>query len=332
MKERAAVLSSRIRLARNLKDTRMPLKMNEEDCKYIRDKVKTIILNNRTDLEFQSLSDISELDREVLAEQRCISKDLIRKYEISSFLTNEKKDLTIMINEEDQIRIQALSEGIDIWEAWTKANEIDDLLDQNLDYAYDSHFGYLTTCPTNTGTGLRASIMVHLPFLTMDNYIEKIASSIGRIGVAIRGLYGEGSESMGAIYQISNQMTTGESEEDIIRKIRAIVTQLIYRESVSRRKMIRNRKTEIEDKIFRAYGILKNSRILDLKESMNELSYLRIGVILELIDLDEKVLNDLAVLTQPANIKKRIGKPSSESDLNIKRAEVFRNILSEQEV
>lgn len=331
MSEKAAVLSSRIRLARNLKDMRMPVKMNGEDFKNVEYRVKAAVQSDREDMEFHSLSEMDELERNILAEERRISRDLVRSSDVSSFLINKEKNLTVMINEEDQIRIQSLSDGLNLKEAWKNASEIDDTIDKYLDYAYDSHFGYLTACPTNTGTGMRASVMVHLPFLTASKLIEKISNSVGKIGVVIRGYYGEGSNPIGAIYQISNQTTSGESEEDIIRKIEAIVTQIVYKETLARRKIIRSRGTEVEDRIFRSYGVLKNSRILELKESMDLLSYLRIGVVLGLLDIDKKVLDDLAVITQPANIERAAGKGKNHAELNKKRAEIFREALSEQE-
>lgn len=327
MNDKASILSSRIRLARNMEDFNMPVKMSEIEAREIKNRVKDALEKESVDFESFDVKDLSKVELDQLIENRVISKELTFTPEISSFLVTSDGDATIMLNEEDHIRIQAIKPDFDLWEAWEDASKLDDLIDRNTDYAFDSEFGYLTTCPTNTGTGLRASVMVHLPFLTAIGGVSNLASSVGKVGVVIRGYYGEGSEPYGGIYQISNQTTLGNSEEDIIRKVEAISTQIIYRESLARRKALQENELLIEDKIFRAYGILKNSRILELKESMDHLSALRVGIYLELLDIEKKTLDDLTMMTQNANIVKQLNRIDI-NEINKKRAELFREQLA----
>ncbi len=327
MNDKASILSSRIRLARNMEDFNMPVKMSEIEAREIKNRVKDALEKESVDFESFDVKDLSKVELDQLIENRVISKELTFTPEISSFLVTSDGGATIMLNEEDHIRIQAIKPDFDLWEAWEDASKLDDLIDRNTDYAFDSEFGYLTTCPTNTGTGLRASVMVHLPFLTAIGGVSNLASSVGKVGVVIRGYYGEGSEPYGGIYQISNQTTLGNSEEDIIRKVEAISTQIIYRESLARRKALQENELLIEDKIFRAYGILKNSRILELKESMDHLSALRVGIYLELLDIEKKTLDDLTMMTQNANIVKQLNRIDI-NEINKKRAELFREQLA----
>lgn len=327
MNDKASILSSRIRLARNMEDFNMPVKMSEIEAREIKNRVKDALEKESVDFESFDVKDLSKVELDQLIENRVISKELTFTPEISSFLVTSDGGATIMLNEEDHIRIQTIKPDFDLWEAWEDASKLDDLIDRNTDYAFDSEFGYLTTCPTNTGTGLRASVMVHLPFLTAIGGVSNLASSVGKVGVVIRGYYGEGSEPYGGIYQISNQTTLGNSEEDIIRKVEAISTQIIYRESLARRKALQENELLIEDKIFRAYGILKNSRILELKESMDHLSALRVGIYLELLDIEKKTLDDLTMMTQNANIVKQLNRIDI-NEINKKRAELFREQLA----
>lgn len=326
------VFSTRIRLARNFKHMKMPLKMKKEDFFIIEESLSEIIEKKMDNMFFIKLRDLAENDRNTLFEERRISKELLKNYDKSSLIMNKTKDIVIMINEEDHIRIQAFEDGFKLKEAWEKASNIDDIIEQSLDYAFDKKFGYLTSCPTNVGTGLRASVMIHLPFLTANGLLGKIANSFSNIGIEIRGYYGEGTKPIGSIYQISNQTTIGESEEEIIRKIQAIVEQIIYKEQFYRRKTIREKGIQIEDKIFRSLGIIKNSRLLSLKESIDILSYLRIGILIGLLNINKEDVDKLFIMTQPANIQKKLSGELNELSIDKRRAEIFRNILKEWEV
>lgn len=326
MNDRASILSSRIRLARNIEDINMPSKISKGESFEVKETVKRALENENKEYDSYDIKSMSKLDLDELIEKRVISKELTYTPEVSSFFITKDEEATIMVNEEDHIRIQVIKPDFDIWEAWEEASKLDKLIDKNANYAFDSEFGYLTTCPTNTGTGLRASVMVHLPFLTAIGGVSNLASSVGKVGVVIRGYYGEGSEPYGGIYQISNQTTLGNSEEDIIRKVEAITTQIIYRESLARRRALQENEVLVEDKIFRAYGILKNARILELKESMDHLSALRVGLYLEILDIDKELLDELTILTQNANIVKHL-KRIDINEINKKRAELFREKL-----
>lgn len=325
--EKATVISSRVRLARNIKNSKMPVAMSIEDARVVEETVRAA-MQDRRDFEYYRVEELDPLERRKLVESRIISKELISKPKISSFFLNKDNSITVMLNEEDQIRIQSLVKGLDLNSAWDKAEEIDDFLASQLEYAFDDDFGYLTACPTNTGTGLRASVMIHLPFLTAGGHIDRLADSIRKIGITIRGLYGEGSKPIGSIYQISNQTTLGESEKDIIRKIEAIVKHVIEKEDEAMDIFLQRRRIELEDRVYRSYGILKNARLLSVKESMELLSDIRVGVNLGLIDFDIEKINELTISTQAANVQRLAGDEDSEQKRNIKRAEIFRENFS----
>lgn len=324
--EREIAISSRVRVARNIKGRLFPGNMGRDEGQSVRDKIKEA-MSEHPEFRYQDMDKTKNLDRTVLVEKRLVSKELLKRPEISSFLINEEEDITVMINEEDQIRIQSISKGLDLESAWEKCSAIDDLLESNLDYAFDEEFGYLTACPSNTGTGLRASVMVHLPILLGNGLVSAIMHSVGRVGITIRGIYGEGSKSIGNLFQISNQTTLGETEEESIEKLKNIVSQIISREKQAREILLKNNRVELEDRIFRSLGTLTNARIITAHEAMKKLSDIRMGVDMNILDLDIEKIDKLTIGVQPGNIQKLMGEEMSEYRRDIKRAELLRSEL-----
>ncbi|MFA5524349.1 MAG: protein arginine kinase [Tissierellales bacterium] len=328
-KEKDIVLSSRIRLARNIEGAKFPHLMTVEEAKKVIKNVEDAIISNNeipeNEFDLYEIDKLSPLERNIFVEKHIISPSLLEKPNGSAFLLSKDTRVTIMVNEEDHIRIQVLLPGFNIEEGWKVASETDDLLESNLRYAFDERFGYMTCCPTNVGTGLRASVMVHLPGLVLTGYINQVLQAVSKIGLTVRGLYGEGSSALGNLFQISNQTTVGESEEDIIQKLRSIVLQIITKERYAMLSLLNNRKVEIEDKVFRSLGILQNSRIISSKESMELLSNVRMGINMNMIkNVDLNTIGNLMIETQPANIQNQSDYELTVGERDIKRSEIIR--------
>lgn len=326
------VVSSRIRLARNLEDINFPQMMSKEDAEQVISKVRDSILSSNSiltrEFDFYKLDKISPVDRNVLIEKYLISYSLTDKPEISGFLLSKDEKITIMINEEDHIRMQVILSGLRLEEGWDLCSKIDDVIEERLRYAFDEKLGYLTSCPTNIGTGMRASVMLHLPALVMTGYINKVLQAVTQIGLTVRGLYGEGTNAMGNLFQISNQTTLGETEEKIIEKLKNIVLQIIDKERNTRKNLFNNKRVEVEDRVYRSLGVLQNSRIMSSKEAMKLLSDVKIGVDMGIIQgIDGNVINKLIINIQPANVQKFAGKELSNRERDIKRAELIRERL-----
>ncbi|EOD00642.1 protein arginine kinase [Caldisalinibacter kiritimatiensis] len=326
------VVSSRIRLARNLEDINFPQMITKEAAESSTQRIKDAILSSNSvltrEFEFKRLREISELDRNVLVEKHLISHTLLERPQIGSFLLSKDEKVTIMINEEDHIRMQVLLPGLRLEEGWDLCSKIDDVLEERLKYAFDEKLGYLTSCPTNVGTGMRASVMVHLPALVLTGTINKVLQAVTQIGLTVRGLYGEGTNAMGNLFQISNQITLGESEEKIIEKLKNVVLQIINKERKAREKLLNSNKVQIEDKVYRSLGILKSARIISSKEAMKLLSNVKMGIDMGIIDeVDKEEINKLMITVQPANIQKRAMKELTQFERDIKRAELIREKL-----
>lgn len=332
-KEKDIVISSRIRLARNLSDKKFPQFMSNEEGKKVIDMVNASVKQSKDSIlqgfDFYDLNSVSPLNRIVFIENHLISPRLIERPQISGFWLKNDEKITIMINEEDHIRIQVLLPGLNMEKGWEICSEVDDEIEANLDYAFDEEFGYLTSCPTNVGTGLRASVMVHLPCFVITGNINTVLQAVNQVGLTVRGLYGEGTEAMGNIFQISNQVTMGDSEKEIIQKLNNVVMQIITKERDLRRALLDKRSIEIEDKVYRSLGILKNSRIISSKEAMKLLSNVRMGIVMGIIkDIDINVIDNLMIESQPASLQKHFKNELSTKDRDIKRAEAIReNII-----
>lgn len=325
------VLSSRVRLARNLSDYPFPIAMDDEGARRVKAQVRDSILKSNTvlcrDFEYTDLEKTTPLDRLALVERHLISPDLAKNYRRGAVLLSRDERVSIMVNEEDHIRIQAIFPGLQLKEALDLADKIDDVMEESLKYSYDEELGYLTSCPTNLGTGLRTSVMLHLPALVMTDQIKNVLANLNKIGLAVRGIYGEGTEALGNIFQISNQITLGQDESEIVENISGVTKNIISSERYAAAELYRNNKMRIEDMVYRSYGILKNARILSSEECMKHLSNVRLGKNLGIIKA-EIPINELLVYIQPGNIQKIEGKELSPFERDVARAAYVRERIN----
>lgn len=324
------VMSSRTRLARNL--DRLPFshwadkKQQESVLSAVLDAAKSV--NYLKDALYIRLKDVNEVDRYFLVERHLMSPEHTKDVEFKALIVDPKEIVSIMVNEEDHLRIQVLQSGFNLMEAWRIIDAVDTELSRKLSFAYSTKWGYLTACPTNTGTGLRGSIMLHLPALVFTGQIGKILQATAKLGLNIRGLYGEGTEASGNIFQVSNQVSLGRAEDDIIDNIERIINQIISREEATRRTINAKNRDALVDRIWRAYGTLKSARIITSNETIALLSAIRLGVDLGIVkNLDRRMVNELLILTQPSHLQKLEGKVLSANERDMKRAELIRERL-----
>lgn len=323
------MVSTRVRIARNLKKYPFPNKISKEDASSVCEEIKNSIFKSNSALsdefEYLELANASPVSIRALTEQHFISPDLA-KSRYGGVLINKDKTMSIMINEEDHIRLQVILPGFNLKEAWETADRVDDLIEENTDYAFDEELGYLTSCPTNLGTGLRASVMMHLPALTMTGEISNIIASAGNLGIAVRGIYGEGSEALGNLYQISNRITMGLTEAELIEKVSNVAKQIEEYEQKSRAGLMKNNQSILSDKVWRSYGILKYSRKISSKESKSLISNVILGKALDIIKEPVNFpLIELMVKTEPAVIADSLEMSAEERD--IKRAQLIRDSI-----
>lgn len=326
------VISSRIRIARNVRSQPFPMLATNQQLKEVLDGIVQVVsdqaLAGIDKLELIPLAQLNELERRVLVEKHLISPNLANESRNGAVILSENESISIMVNEEDHIRIQCLFPGFQLQEAWQQASRIDDIFETHLDYAFDEKYGYLTSCPTNVGTGIRASVMMHLPALVLTQQINRILSAITQVGLAVRGIYGEGSEATGNLFQISNQITLGQSEDEIIDNLYGVAKQIIEHEKAARQKLLQESRIRIVDRVMRSYGILSNAAILDSKEAAQRLSDVRLGIDLELIsDVSGNVMNELMVMMQPGFLQQYSGEKLSADERDIRRAELIRERL-----
>jgi protein arginine kinase len=317
------VISSRIRLARNLADFPFVRRCTEHDRaaveRTVREKLRTC--DKFSNLLFLNVTTMEAVDRQFLVERQLISRELAESSGARSVAVDPREQYSLMINEEDHLRIQLMKSGLDLQSAWQQINEIDDLIESRLSYAFHERLGYLTACPTNVGTGMRVSVMLHLPALVITRQIEKVFSSLQKISLAVRGLYGEGSQAMGDFYQISNQITLGRSEEDLLRQVGDVVPVLIDYERRAREYLVRESQQDLHDRVSRAFGILCSAQTISSEETMHLLSSVRMGVNLGLIrDVEMPTVNQLFIQTQPAHLQKIRGVELGTADRNVERA------------
>lgn len=327
-KEKDIVISSRVRLARNIKGLPFATMITEEDSKKAVKLVQEALINQEepiTSFNKVEAQDLNTNEKRMLVEKHLASKEWSKNEDAAVFIRNDDY-VSIMVNEEDHIRIQCILDGFQLRNAFDMANEIDDLLEEKIRYAFDDRYGYLTACPSNVGTGMRASVMIHLPSLTLGNQMNDLIQTLARFGITIRGIYGEGSQSLGDLYQISNQITLGLSEETIIRNLHSVIKEIIKRERNVRNEMLINNRVYLEDKVFRALGILENARTITVEESMKLISLIRLGADLELIKKDILEINRLMLSIQPGILSHTYGIPISNK-LDNTRAEHIRRIL-----
>ncbi|AOZ93327.1 protein arginine kinase [Paenibacillus crassostreae] len=329
-------ISSRVRVARNLQHIPFPLLATSEQSMEVLDRLSDMekydSLKSLGTFYMLPLDDIAPLDRKVLVEKHLISPSLANESEHGAVILSEDESISIMINEEDHLRIQCLYPGFQVREAWEKATVIDDIFEAHIDYAFDDTRGYLTSCPTNVGTGLRASVMMHLPALVMTQQINRILSAVSQVGLTVRGIYGEGSEAVGNIFQISNQITLGQTESEIIDNLHSVVLQIIEHEKNARERLLKESKLRMTDRVRRSYGILSYAEMLDSKEAAQRLSDVRLGMDLGIIEgTSTSVMNELNVMTQPGFLQKTFGEAMNTEERDVYRAKLIREKLSPQQ-
>lgn len=324
------VLSTRIRLARNLRDVPFTHRAREEQLQGVLASVTSAAQQSGSlrDGLLLRMSECTPIERQVLVERHLVSHELGDGARPRGILVAPDQRLSLMINEEDHLRLQALTPGFQLAEAWSLADRADDELDPSLEFAFSEEIGYLTSCPTNAGTGLRASVLIHLPALVLLEEIQQVLKSVMQVGLNVRGLYGEHSEVMGNLFQISNQTTLGRSERDSIESLERVTRQIIETEERARERMVRDARVQIEDKVWRAYGTLRYCRSVHAREVINLCSAVRLGVAMNLPGLCAlRTLNELLVFTQPAHLQRAHGGELSPAERNIVRAQLVRERL-----
>ena len=324
------VMSSRIRLARNLADYPFIRRCNDIDKANIESTVRERIVTNAelNRLSFINVAELSLLDRQLLVERQLISRELANSEGARSVAIDQPEQLSLMVNEEDHMRLQVIKSGFDLDGAWELINHLDDQIESKVTYAYNPQLGYLTACPTNVGTGMRVSVLVHLPALVITKQIEKVFRSAQKMNLVVRGLYGEGTQAMGDFYQVSNQVTLGKSEKDLIYLVDDVICKVLKYERMAREVLINEKQNDLFDKVSRAYGMLRSAQQISSEETMHLLSRVRMGVSLGLIgELEIPDINQLFLQTQPAHLQKIHSSELDTDERNIERANYLHDQL-----
>jgi protein arginine kinase len=325
------VISSRIRLARNLDKLPFPHWANKKQGEQVLNNIvgAVNIVGYLKGTTVFRMAELDSVDKQFLIERHLMSLEHAQKTENKALIVDSDEIVSIMVNEEDHMRIQVMQSGFNLFEAWNIINQIDDSLAKVLNFAFSSEWGYLTACPTNTGTGMRGSVMLHLPALVMTRQIDRVLAAIAKLSFTTRGLYGEGTQASGNFFQISNQVSLGPSEQEIIDNINSIIRQIIEQEAQAREIMMSKSMALLEDRINRSLGILKSARIITSQETIELLSMVRLGTELGIIkNVSRSRLNELFIITQPAHLQKIEGKKISSEQRDIKRAELIRERLN----
>ena len=325
------VISTRVRLARNLKDYPFPCRLSTQDKEKIIEKVKSAIENSNSpiskDFSFIRMSELTPQQGVSLVERRLVSPEFISESQGRALLLSKDESISIMINEEDHIRLQVINNGLSLEDTYDIADKLDTLLDENLDFAFDDKLGYLTQCPTNLGTGMRASVMLHLPALEKSRAIGRIAGNLSKLGLTIRGAHGEGTEPNGALYQLSNQVTLGISEKAAIENLKNITMQLISQENQARTRLCSS--IDIQDAISRSLGILKSALVISHDEALKLLSNVRLGIVSgQIKDVSTETVDKLMLSVEPATLSVNLNKNLSPHERDIERAKILREALS----
>jgi len=326
------VMSSRVRLARNIAGAAFPGTAKKPE------RLKTLLsiqpaiqkLPQMANSFASAMEEFSALDKQILVERHLISREHAARGAGSGLVLNHDETLCVMINEEDHLRMQSLRPGLQIRHCWEEIDAVDSELEKNLNYAFDDELGYLTACPTNLGTGIRVSAMLHLPGLVLDEQINPIIQSVNKLGLAVRGLYGEGTEALGNVFQVSNQMTLGEAETTIVERLEKVVAQIIEHEKNARARLMEKRpkRKSLFNHIGRAYGVLANSHIISSKETMNLLSLVRLGIDQGFFpDANRGLVDELFIITQPGHLQKQHAEKLSTEERDFLRADMLRERL-----
>ncbi len=324
------VLSSRVRLARNVKGMPFPGWAKKPDRVRALELVRPSVegLPQMADSFSESMDNLTVLDKNILVERHLISREHAAKNAGSGLVLNREESLCVMINEEDHLRMQALRPGLQLRQAWHAIDQVDSKLEKKMEFAFTPTLGYLTACPTNVGTGIRVSAMLHLPGLVLAEQINQIIQAVNKLGLAVRGLYGEGTEALGNVFQVSNQMTLGETENDIVERLNKVLAQIIEHEENARSMLLEKKPKTVYNHIGRAYGILANAHSISSKETLNLLSLMRLGVDLGLFtDLERWQVDELFITTQPAHLQKVHSEKLSAEERDLFRADMLRERL-----
>ncbi len=327
----STVISTRVRLARNLKDYPFPCKLSQQDREKVIELVKKAITESNSaianDFHFIKISDLNPRRAVSLVERRLVSPEFISESDGRALLLSKDESISIMLNEEDHIRLQVIKKGLSLEETYKEADRLDTLLDENLSFAFDEKLGYLTQCPTNLGTGMRASVMLHLPALEKSRAISRIAGNLSKLGLTIRGAHGEGTEPQGALYQLSNQVTLGISEKAAIENLKSITAQLVAQEEQARERLCES--IEVQDTISRSLGVLKYAKLIEHGEALKLLSNVRLGIESgQIKDIDSAVIDRLMLDVEPATLSVALGKSLSPHDRDEQRAKLIQKRLN----
>ena len=327
----STILSSRVRLARNYEDLPFDTARKPEEAATCIARTANALALSGMEEGFQliRLSALTEIQRNALAESRLISRDLLKEPETAAVLLRQEDALSIMINEEDHLRIQAVRPGLDLLSAASACFRVDDALSRQVAFAFDKQLGYLTACPTNTGTGMRASLLMHLPMLTICKQMGNVGQIVAKVGLTIRGVYGEGAEALGNLYQVSNQVTLGRTEQELISAVTAVGHQLTDMENVLREKTLATSRVTLEDTVFRAWGLMKYARVMPLNEFFKHWSGVRLGADLGLLPVKAATLDAMLEQAQDANLQSLAESPLTGLQLDAKRAECIRAMLTD---
>ncbi len=325
------VVSSRVRLARNLRGFSFPGWAKKNERLQILEAIKPQVegLAEMNDAYAVFSQDLSALEKQVLVERHLISREHAAKGVGSAVVMNKKQTLSIMINEEDHLRMQGIRSGLQLKSVFKMIDKVDSALEERLDFAFSPRLGYLTACPTNVGTGMRASAMVHLPALVMSEQINQVIQAVNKIGLAVRGLYGEGTEALGNLFQVSNQTTLGEKEEDIIARLHKVIEQIIEHEQNARQLLLQKKPHTLLDHIGRGYGILQHAYSMNSKEALNLLSFMKLGIDLGFFpEPCRQPVDELFMETQPAHLQKGTAQKLAADERDSLRAEIIRAKLA----
>ena len=325
------VVSSRVRLARNLRNFAFPGWAKKTERLQILEAVKPAVetLPEMSDAFSVFSQDLSALEKQVLVERHLISREHAAKGVGSAVVMNKKQTLSIMINEEDHLRMQGIRSGLQLKSVFKTIDKVDSELEERLDIAFHPQLGYLTACPTNVGTGMRASAMVHLPALVLSEQINQVIQAVNKIGLAVRGLYGEGTEALGNLFQVSNQTTLGEKEDDIIERLNKVILQIIEHEQNARQMLLQKKPNTLLDHIGRGYGTLRHAYSMASKEALNQLSFMKLGIDLGFFpETCRQAIDELFIETQPAHLQKGTQQKLAADERDALRAEIVRAKLA----
>ncbi len=331
--ETGIVVSSRIRVARNIRGHSFPGWSDVDGRLAVWREINTVFekIPAIAGGVICPMSALSELERHLLFERHLISREMMERGEGSGVVVCPDDCFSLMVNEEDHIRLQVLSTGLNLSDSWEKANQLDDRIEAHIDYAFSPKWGYLTSCPTNLGTGMRASVMLHLPALVLLQEMRPIINGLNKIGLAVRGLWGENTEATGHMFQVSNQITLGDTEEGIIAQLEQIVLELVQHEQNARSRLLEDKNVLLQDHVGRAVGILENAHLLSSKEALNLLSALRLGIELGIVKtVQRSAIDALLILTQPAHLQKMFASDMKTDERDQARAELVKKRIKQQ--